>query len=460
MARLSIPILLAGTLAIGGCGGSSNPESGGSQAIRGNERIGWDQQAANTAELSNFRYAIYVDGNRSELPDVTCADSRGSAGFACSGRLPGLSAGQHTLELASYVVVDGAVSESPKSQPIRVNVTSSLTAPIPSVTSNTPPSESRPPTSDPTLNALVSVQTIVDGLNDPVDLAFAPDGRLFVAERSGSIRIVRDRQVEAVPALVLDNFVAEPDARRVLSLALHPDFAATGFVYVLHGSEGRGGESVFRLSRYREAGGVLGERAVLLDEIPLASRAGSGSVRFGLDRRLYVAFDDGDDPARVGSAGTYSGKVLRLNDDGSTPDDQPAGTPVLATGLGSPCGLDWDAAGTLWIAECRGAGEGRLLSISARQPDRRARYQHAISQPLSGAVFSRGDAVPSLSYAMILATGEGLLRVRFDPRTRRVAGVDAFAGDLGAVRAVTVHPDGSLYAASGSRVVQVALPRR
>ena len=122
MARLSIPILLAGTLAIGGCGGSSNPDSGGSQAIRGNERIGWDQQAANTAELSNFRYAIYVDGNRSELPDVTCADSQGSAGFACSGRLPGLSAGQHTLELASYVVVDGAISESPKSPPLRVNV--------------------------------------------------------------------------------------------------------------------------------------------------------------------------------------------------------------------------------------------------------------------------------------------------------------------------------------------------
>lgn len=461
MARLSIPILLAGSLAIGGCGGSSNPDSGGSQSIRGNERIGWDQQAASPSELASFRYAIYVDGNRSELPDVTCANSAGNSGFACSARLPGLSAGQHTLELASYVTVDGAISESPKSPPLRVNVSAGLAAPAPSVTSNSRPSETRPPSTEgQELKGLASIQTVIDGLNDPVDLAIAPDGRMFVAEGTGAIRIVRNRQVVADPALVLDDYVAEPDARRVLSLTLHPDFATTGYVYVLHGSSGRGGEPVFRLARYREAGGVLGERAVLLDQVPHASRAGAGSVRFGFDGKLYVALDDGDDPARVGSAGTYNGKVLRLNDDGSTPDDQPAGTPILATGLGSPCGLDWDASAVLWIADCRGAAEGRLLSIPARQLDRRARYQHAMSQPLNGAVFYRRDDIPALANTMILATGEGLLRVRFDPSSRRVSGVDPFAGDLGAVRAVAVHPDGSVYATSGSRVVQVTLPRR
>ena len=461
MVRLSIPILVAGTLAIGGCGGSSNPDSGGAQSIRGNERIGWDQQAASNAELSNFRYAIYVDGNRGELPDVTCASSAGNAGFACSGRLPGLSPGQHTLELASYVVVDGNISESPKSGPLRVNVTSSATAPVPSTASSTSSAESRSSSSESTsLSGLASIQTTVEGLNDPVDFAFAADGRMFVAEASGAIRIVKNRQIDPVPALVLDDYVAEPDARRAVSLALHPDFAATGFVYVLHGSEGRGGESVFRLSRYRESGGVLGERAVLLDEIPHATRAGSGSVRFGPDRQLYVALDDGDDPARVGSAGTYNGKVLRLNDDGSTPGDQPAGAPILTTGLGSPCALDWDASGALWIADCRGGTEGRLLSIPARQLDRRAKYEHAVSQPLSDAVFYRGDAFPALSNAMILATTQGLLRVRFDARTRRVSAVEGFASDLGPVRAVTVHPDGSLYATSGSRIVQLTPPRQ
>ena len=83
-----------------------------------------------------------------------------------------------------------------------------------------------------------------------------------------------------------------------------------------------------------------------------------------------------------------------------------------------------------------------------------------MSQPLNGAVFYRRDDIPALANTMILATGEGLLRVRFDASSRRVSGVDPFAGDLGAVRAVAVHPDGSVYATSGSRVVQVTFPRR
>jgi glucose/arabinose dehydrogenase len=302
---------------------------------------------------------------------------------------------------------------------------------------------------------LTNLQTVVDGLNEPIDLAIAADGRMFVVERTGAIRIVRNGQVEQAPALALDDLVVEPDARRIVSIALHPDFAGNRFVYVLHGTSGRGGEPVFRLSRYREAGGALGERSVLLDEIPHASRAGGGSVRFGGDGRLYVALDDGDEPARVGSAGTYNGKVLRLADDGSTPDDQPGGSPILAAGLGSPCGLDWDSTGVLWIADCRGAAEGRLLAIPARQLDRRARYQHAVAQPLNGAVLYRGNSVPALSNAMILATGEGLLRVRFDPSSRAVSAIDAFAADLGLVRAVAAHPDGSLYATSGTRIVQI-----
>ena len=183
MVRFSIPALLACALAIAGCGGSNNPpDSGGSQTIRGNERIGWDQQAASASELAGFRYAIYVDGNRGELPDVTCANTAGSAGFACSGRLPGLSPGDHTLELASYVTVDGAIAESPKSAPLRVTVSAGLTAPAPGVPSAERPSTSRPAAGDGrSVGDLTNLQTRVEGLNEPVDFAIAADGRIFVA---------------------------------------------------------------------------------------------------------------------------------------------------------------------------------------------------------------------------------------------------------------------------------------
>ena len=88
MARLSLPILLAGSLAIGGCGGSSNPDSGGSQSIRGNERIGWDQQAASPSELASFRYAIYRRRIDQREPEVSSVESEriGGAGSASAER--------------------------------------------------------------------------------------------------------------------------------------------------------------------------------------------------------------------------------------------------------------------------------------------------------------------------------------------------------------------------------------
>src|SRR5688572_3948327 len=65
----------------------SPPGTGVGETITGRERIGWDQAAANASELATFRYAIYVDGARSELADVTCAQTATAVGFACSARL-------------------------------------------------------------------------------------------------------------------------------------------------------------------------------------------------------------------------------------------------------------------------------------------------------------------------------------------------------------------------------------
>src|SRR6185503_10380611 len=72
------------------------------ETINGTERLGWTQRAADSAELAAVRYAIYVDGTRSELAGASCAAAATADGFACSARLPSLSAGAHTLELASF----------------------------------------------------------------------------------------------------------------------------------------------------------------------------------------------------------------------------------------------------------------------------------------------------------------------------------------------------------------------
>src|SRR6266545_1454538 len=98
---------------------SAEPPAG-VETINGSERIGWDQRAPNATDLAAIRYAIYVDNTRSELSAVSCSPGSTDA-FTCTARIPALSAGMHTLELASFVV-DGSVLESARSSPLRVNV--------------------------------------------------------------------------------------------------------------------------------------------------------------------------------------------------------------------------------------------------------------------------------------------------------------------------------------------------
>jgi len=92
------------------------------ERIAGGERLGWDQQAADAHQLATFRYAIYVDGARSDLADASCETKRAAAGFSCSARLPAMSAGAHTLQLAVFIVEDGARLESGRSAVMHVIV--------------------------------------------------------------------------------------------------------------------------------------------------------------------------------------------------------------------------------------------------------------------------------------------------------------------------------------------------
>src|SRR4029079_12417627 len=187
------------------------------------------------------------------------------------------------------------------------------------------------------------------GLDRPADLAFMPDDRLLVAERSGRIRVLRDAAPLDPPALDL---TSHDDAREaaVLALAVDPAFDRTRFVYAIYTETSRSGALAFTLARFREAGNTLADRIVLLDNVP-ASPDPRAALRFGPDGKLYAAFDDGGDERNVQDLASFNGKVLRLNPDGTTPDDAPRKSPILLEGVGSSRGLGWHAATQhLWVA--------------------------------------------------------------------------------------------------------------
>jgi len=379
------------------CGGSppappsvGNP--GGSQTINGTERIGWDQPAADAVELATIGYAIYVDGARTALADVTCASTPAGVGFPCTARLPAMSAGTHALELVS-IADSGAGPESARSPALQVTVVT-----------QTASAKSAAVLRD---GVALRASVVADGVDSPTDLAIAADGRIFVAERAGSIRVIRDGALLNEPAVSLADAIS-PDGQ-LLAIALDPRFDRTHHVFAIYTAPDRSGVPAFTLARFREVSDTLGDRAVLLEGVAASSPSPSAALRFGPDGKLYAAFDDGGNARRRQDAGSLNGKVLRLNADGTTPADARGATPVYADGYGSPVALDWDPpTGTLWVAD-RSTG----------------------SAPFA---FYRGALMPSWTDRMVSA--ESLFA----------------GGPSSGVSVVAVGPDGAIYYGTASAI--------
>ena len=423
-------------LAAGACGSSTppapspGPGPGSPASITGRERLGWDQPAESLSELATFRYAIYVDGVRSVVADSSCASTAAAGGFACSGRLPPMSNGTHALELAAFVDASGEIVESARSPSMTVSV-SALTS--------EPASEWASGLVEATADGLTfRADKVTAGLHMPLDAAFAPDGRLFIAERDGKVRIVAGGRIQEPDALVLLNDADEPDGA-ILSIAVDPDFARTQYVYVVGSAQSSEGPAV-RLSRYREVGGRLGQRAVLFQTAAPPAAYAAAVARFGPDGKLYLAVN--------GEGGT--GRLFRLGADGSMPRDQAGSTPAIAGGVEDARGMGWDpASGLLWIAD-EGGDAAHISGLAMSAPPMRAvvRGRATLQRGVGQVAFYTSDAIGGLRNEALIASARGhILRLRFaaDDPTRMERAGRLLENRVGPIRIVLVGPDGAIY---------------
>ena len=440
------------------------------RVITGTERLGWDQRAADAVELGTFRYAIYVDGVRSELTDVSCETSSSGGAYPCSVRLPPLTAGTHVLELASFIV-SGSVLESARSAPIQLTVTSTTLMPDAATFRAGPVITSLD-------NVLLRADLVADGFDAPADLAFAPDGRLFVAEKRGRVRVIPPRRADGFgPGAKPDvaRHTAGVDANStysdviasvaVLALAFDPKFDRTHFLFVLHTLQADDGSMSFAITRFREARDTLADAVVLLDHVPAARDHAAGRLRFGPDGKLYAAFDDAGDPAAAADLAAWNGKMLRLNADGTTPDDQAGLSPVFSFAYRAPVGIGWDAAHRLWVADAADANDARLSIVAASGSARtRAVTLGTVALPRatvpSDIAFYHGDLLPSFADNLLIASAAGrhLLRARIDPNDdTHILDSEALLQDrVGPVYAVAIGPDGAIYFATAGAVGRLA----
>ena len=165
-------------------------------------------------------------------------------------------------------------------------------------------------------------QTTIDGLNGPTAMALAPDGRVFVAEGGGRLRIIKNGVLLATPFVTVP--VNSEGERGLLGVALDPDFATNQFVYINYTAPTDPPHNV--ISRFTANGDVAqnGSQEIILElDNQSAIRHVGGAIHFGPDEKLYVATGDNGNSANAQSLNTRWGKILRVNRDGTIPTDNP-----------------------------------------------------------------------------------------------------------------------------------------
>ena len=458
----SLALIVAACICVAGCDKKTpeTPDPGlpgspsGDVRVSPGDRLGWVQQAVDAAEIATFQFALYIDGTRATLTSVSCASAASGTAFDCSALLPTLSTGTHTLELASFVV-DGSVTiESARSGALRV-VAGGTSASTFSASSRLVVTAEQ---------VQLNLTPVTEGLNLPSDLAFTSDGSIFVAERGGAVRLIRDGVLVDTPALDLSPEITRKEGG-LLSVALDPNFGKNGLAYALYTVDAPRNGLEFTLARFRYLDGVFRERAVLLDRTEASVTGASGALRVGPDGKLYVALDSASDGRIAASFATYNGKVLRINTDATTPDDQPGSNPIYSLEHPQPLALDWQPeTGTLWVVDRVGTDAGRLSAVVKSAGQSRAALRTAYALPegtgAASAAFYRGDLMAIFKGNLFIAAemGRQLMRLRFDPdNASKIVSVERMLTDeIGAVRVVSEGPDGALYIATESVLYRLA----
>jgi glucose/arabinose dehydrogenase len=171
--------------------------------------------------------------------------------------------------------------------------------------------------------------TFVNGLSLPVAMEFAPDGRLFVCEKNGALRVVTAAGT-LLPTPFLTLSVSTAGEQGLLGVAFDPQFATNGYLYCYYSVPGAPVHS--RISRFTANGDVVvpgSEVPILdLDNLTTAYHNG-GAIHFGADGKLYVAVGENGLQNNAQQITNRLGKILRINSDGTIPSDNPTSFPGI-----------------------------------------------------------------------------------------------------------------------------------
>jgi glucose/arabinose dehydrogenase len=329
---------------------------------------------------------------------------------------------------------------------------------------------SKPP-AEITAPVAFKVETVASNLEVPWSIVFAPGGRILFTERPGRLReIVGGKLVEKPIHTFKVSIAAETG---LMGLCLHPDFAKNKLLYVSFADS----RSSVRVVRYKETADGLSEEKVIIADLPAAQFHAGCRIKFGPDKKLYITTGDATTRDIAQDLNSLGGKVLRLNDDGSIPADNPfvaregARHEIWSYGHRNPQGIDWMANGAMVETEhgpsgFDGPGGGDEVNIIEKGKNygwpvvhHKASHEGMVSPLIEftpavapGSVLAyKGSKFPEWKGSIFFGglVGEGLYRVVLDGR--RVVSHEKVISDMGRIRALAEAPDGTIYFSTSNR---------
>ncbi len=295
-------------------------------------------------------------------------------------------------------------------------------------------------------------EIVAEGLDIPWEIEFLPNEEMLVTERPGNlVRIGQDKKIIKVEGV---NHIGEGG---LLGLALHPNFEQNKLIY-LYLTSNIDGKIENRIERYRLnlEKNSLENKEIILSRIPGASYHDGGRIKFGPNRYLYATTGDAGNPENAQDINSLAGKILRIDENGNIPEDNPFNNEIYSYGHRNSQGLAWDEKGNLWATEHGRSDFDELNFIEKGEnygwPEIQGdESKESMKTPIvhsgssetwapSSAVFFQGNIFFSG------LRGESLYQYNIKEKTLK----KHFENQFGRLRAVTIH-NNFLYVSTSNR---------
>src|SRR4051812_32980725 len=322
-----------------------------------------------------------------------------------------------------------------------------------------------------------TIETVASGLEVPWGFAWLSNKDMLFTERPGRVRIIEGGKLRSDPVFVVPDVEPSSEAG-LMDISLHPDFAKNNFVYLAYAYNKNGKRD--KVVRYRYVNGQFTEPKTIIEDIPAAPNHAGMRCRFGPDGKLYISDGDSTQWELAQKLDSLAGKILRLNDDGTVPQDNPfvnqQGThpEIWAYGVRNPQGLAWQPGTNLLFEtehgpsgfEGKGQGGDEINIIERGKNYGWPVIHHQMTQagmesPLleyspacapASAMFYNGTVFKEFSGNFFFGclAGRRIIRVILDGR-KFVSQENLLQDTYGRIREMEQGPDGYIYFSTSNR---------